>query len=112
MAGSSPVLDGQAVASLRRLGALERIVAVFLETTPSQLNQVRQALAGEDREGLGRLVHSLKGSAAYLGAIEMMQRCKELEELARDADSEAWQAGLDAVVGAFERLAKELRRRL
>lgn len=52
---------------------------IFLETAPDDLATLRQGVAGRDASATARAAHSLKGSAASLGAIGLARACAELE---------------------------------
>ena len=45
---------------------------------------MREAIAKQDARSLARIAHSLKGSAAGLGARELAPACQQLETRARD----------------------------
>jgi CheY-like chemotaxis protein len=82
-------LDPKALANIRvlqRPGApnvLDKIIQVYLTTTPSLLAQLRDAIAQEDAELVERSAHTLKSSSASLGANELAALSKELELLGR-----------------------------
>ncbi|MEM7344792.1 MAG: response regulator [Chloroflexota bacterium] len=59
------------------------LIMVFLEDAPNLLAQIREKTEMQDGDGLRRAAHSLKSSAAYLGAIRLSQLCAELENLGR-----------------------------
>ena len=51
---------------------------------PSRRADLETAVASGDHEAAGRLLHGIKGSAAYLDAAELHKLCGELE-IAADA---------------------------
>lgn len=64
---------------------LARIVRIFLTDTRARLSGLRAYLDMEDREGLRQTAHTLKGSAANLGAGRLAELCLQLEtEVQRD----------------------------
>jgi signal transduction histidine kinase/ligand-binding sensor domain-containing protein/CheY-like chemotaxis protein/HPt (histidine-containing phosphotransfer) domain-containing protein len=71
-----------------------RIRAAFAADVPGRLAELDAALARHDSDTAGRLLHGLKGSAAYLEEPELQQLCGELE---RDADSGHWPPVLAAL---------------
>ncbi len=79
------VLDGQMLRQLREeIGnAFVKMVAVFLEDAPVQLEAITQAIAVADAVSLGELAHSLKGAARNLGANQFAAIAKQLENLGR-----------------------------
>ena len=62
---------------------LNNIIQMYLETTPSYLQQIETAIATGNLDSLRRATHSLGSSSATLGAINFAKLCKELENLAR-----------------------------
>jgi PAS domain S-box-containing protein len=62
--------------------AMVRIVGIFLQDAPQRIEMARQALRSGDAAGLSREIHSLRGSAAYLGMKALLEECGRLEALA------------------------------
>jgi diguanylate cyclase (GGDEF)-like protein len=62
--------------------ALQHTVALFLEDTPVYLEQLEQALKEGDADAARAMAHSIKGSSGNLGAVNLAQYAKEVEELA------------------------------
>jgi len=90
MAGDEAVLD---VSMLDSLGALQRqgegdlareVAQAFLEAAPRRLRGLHGALRRKDVSALERHAHSLKASAAMVGALRLSALCAELEERAGD----------------------------
>ncbi|MFC3913510.1 response regulator [Pseudaeromonas sharmana] len=79
------LLDQRVLESLRLLrpGLLRRVLDVWLEESPQLLQQMLQAHRDADSEALRRAVHSLKNSAANVGARQLSQCCLQLEQLVR-----------------------------
>jgi PAS domain S-box-containing protein len=63
---------------------LERVVGTFADTAPRLAASIRASCEGGDNEALWRAAHSLKSSAAALGAGPLARRCAEIEALARE----------------------------
>jgi two-component system, sensor histidine kinase and response regulator len=66
-----------------------QIIETFLETSAQTIQQARQALAAQDASELRQCVHSLKGSAANLGAKRLVNLCGELEARCRSGSLES-----------------------
>lgn len=67
------------------------IVELFLEDSPVQLGNLRQAVADGDKARTERLAHSLKSAAANIGAEAFREKCLALEVLARNSGpDEGW----------------------
>jgi len=62
------------------------VIDAFLPQLDRIPGEVREALALDDGEGVVRLAHSLKGSAANVGAQEVSEVCRSLEKAAYDGD--------------------------
>lgn len=87
-----PGVDPQALASLRELdaGVGRDSARVLLKDAPRKLEALRSGLLGRDFDAARRAAHSLKGSAAQLGALRVAGLCAQLEEqLARDDEAAA-----------------------
>lgn len=62
---------------------LAEIVGLFLEEAPRLEESIRSAISRQDSPALERAAHSLKGSAASLGAGEVVQVARALEDSGR-----------------------------
>ena len=79
------VLDG--LRKLEQFGApglLKKLTGIFLEDTARRLTDLREAAQQGDLVGLRKLAHTLRGSAANMGAREVVRICGELEALGDD----------------------------
>ena len=117
---AQPVIDLAAIARIRAIqgkdktSLFERVVAQFAETAPSLAATLRGQYRSGDRDAVWRTAHSLKSSAAALGAGQLSRRCAEIEASARrgalspvgdllealDSDLAAAQRGLRELIGA------------
>lgn len=103
---SQPVrLDREAL--LERVGydpeILKEIAALFLETAPSQLEEVKLAVALRDAEKLNRTAHSLKGAVGNFTDATPYQLAYELEKMGKRGE-------LDRAPETVASLEEELRR--
>jgi CheY-like chemotaxis protein/HPt (histidine-containing phosphotransfer) domain-containing protein len=86
------VLDGHALDGLRKVeragapGLVKKVTDLFLEDTPRQLTDLRDLAQRGDCARLAKLAHALRGSAANLGAHEMVRVCGELEAFGQEGD--------------------------
>ncbi|HNC99443.1 MAG TPA: Hpt domain-containing protein, partial [Myxococcota bacterium] len=62
------------------------LVGVFLEDAAQRMVELEQAAAQQDGEHMGRVAHSLKSAAAYLGALEVQGLCTDLEKAGFSGD--------------------------
>jgi signal transduction histidine kinase/ligand-binding sensor domain-containing protein/DNA-binding response OmpR family regulator len=71
-------------AGRRRTDVKERMRSAFAGDLPGRRAELETAIAAEDHETAARLLHGIKGSAAYLDASELHLLCGELELAADD----------------------------
>jgi two-component system sensor histidine kinase/response regulator len=107
--GAAPeTFDPAKVAALRSLGAdgeedaFGSLTTLFVASGAGLLETLREALARGDADTLGRVAHTLKGSAANLGAVRLADACRDLEE-AISAGSQAVGEAVAQVEAEFER---------
>ena len=62
------------------------IIDMFLEDLPIQIGSLLQSAAGEAAPIIQRVAHTIKSSAATIGARGLAKQCEELESLARLGD--------------------------
>jgi HPt (histidine-containing phosphotransfer) domain-containing protein len=76
-----------AVRSLKSGGPAlaQRVIGLFLETTPAVLATLRLTTSSGRASDIGRAAHSLRGSSRELGADRVAQLCQQIEALARAA---------------------------
>lgn len=100
--GPTPLALAAAQNADRRNGELKtRMRAAFANDVPSRRADLEAAIAARDSEAAGRLLHGIKGSAAYLEATELHALCGELEVAADDGQ---W----DLVIDGLPRLRELL----
>jgi HPt (histidine-containing phosphotransfer) domain-containing protein len=99
---------------LRELGPSEfgKLVHLFLSDGALRVAALHAAGAEADGVAMAKIAHSLKGSAATFGAGVLVQRCDELQIVARSGDL-ADSAGLiDSVDAGFIVASEALRQEL
>jgi HPt (histidine-containing phosphotransfer) domain-containing protein len=89
---------------------LRELITLFLRDTPERMDAARAALASLDFETAGRAAHSVKGSAANLGANQLQALAGTAEAAARDQDATALTAALAALDEEFARVRAQLER--
>lgn len=98
------VLNLDALEALRRAGGselLRDVVKLFLKDTPTVIKAFERALRGGQGADARRCIHSLKSSAAYVGAEELAGLCAEAERaLAEERGADAEQL-LPRIAAAF-----------
>ena len=78
-------LDNRAIEALRNLrpGLLLKVLDIWLQESPVLLADMQQGIHQGDNNRLLRAAHSLKNSAANVGAMQLSRRCFAMEEKAR-----------------------------
>jgi HPt (histidine-containing phosphotransfer) domain-containing protein len=82
---NSAEIDPAALARLRRLGGdklLRDMIDLFLQHAPQRVEQALAAGAAGNLPDIGRAVHSLKSSAANVGATALHQLSAQIEAVA------------------------------
>jgi HPt (histidine-containing phosphotransfer) domain-containing protein len=101
-------------ANLRELGDedfLQEMLALFLELTPQKLHEARAELAAGDWVAARRAVHSIKSSAANLGAFALWREAALVEEqLATEQQAERIPARLDWLAEVFQQVQARIAR--
>lgn len=59
---------------------LPRLVKLFSTTSPELLENIQQAATDNNLRALAEAAHKLKGSCLSLGAEQMAEICKDLQE--------------------------------
>ncbi|UFS69623.1 response regulator [Geomonas sp. RF6] len=67
----------------RGMEILRKVVQLYLDSTPTLLETLREAQSGGDAEKLKAAAHSFKSSSANLGAVRLAGACSDLEALGR-----------------------------
>jgi PAS domain S-box-containing protein len=99
--------DPDVVASLRSLtsdgqpDAFVSLTTLFASSGAALVEGLRQGLARDDAEAVGRGAHELKGGAANLGAVRLADACRQLEEVL-PSDTEGVRAAVFKVEAEFE----------
>jgi len=69
-------------------GLLSELVGIFVDDGPKRLQAIRVALTASDIQQLEHVAHSLKGSAAILGATRLQTAALALEDAAHAGHTE------------------------
>ncbi len=83
-----PLFDPSVLENLKSAGPatgapfISRLIGLFLSDTERILRQMHAALDMGDSDTLARLAHRLKSGTANVGALQMMEACKQLQTLA------------------------------
>ena len=67
---------------------VDELIDTFIEEGPGMFHEMQQALSVADADSFRRAAHSLKTNAATFGAMELAEKAKELETMARENNLE------------------------
>ena len=87
---------------------LSELVTLFLRDTPERLDVLHRALDSRDFETAARAAHSLKGSAANLGATQLQALAADAETSARAGDEATVRASAAALDAEFAAVRRQL----
>jgi signal transduction histidine kinase/CheY-like chemotaxis protein len=102
-------LDG--IRAIRGNGApdlLQKIVDLYLQTAPGQIEQLRIAVELGDASAVQRAAHGLKSSSANVGALALAACFKDLEQLGRAGSTTGMAARLTDARNEYARVAQAL----
>ena len=84
------VLDPETIDILRGMDIdgqfLRRLISVFLEKTPGDVQQIRDAVNNNDPDAVRRTAHAFKSSSRNMGAVSLAYLCESLEVAGRTCD--------------------------
>ena len=100
------IIDTKALERLQEWGG-KRLVAqmidLFLTQTPGRMENLREGLQSGDAEVVERAAHSLKSTAANLGAGELAEIAARIEKMAGTRDLDAVRRDVPAIEAEFQR---------
>jgi CheY-like chemotaxis protein/HPt (histidine-containing phosphotransfer) domain-containing protein len=64
----------------------EKIIEVFLDDIPKQIESLKQSLDACDSETIHRIVHSIKGAAANVGGEALRELAAQVEKACKEGD--------------------------
>jgi HPt (histidine-containing phosphotransfer) domain-containing protein len=106
MSEVTPVMDPAAVVRLQRLGGdklVRQMIRLYLENAGERLGQIDAGLPhGADLDETRRGAHSLKSSAANVGALRVSGLAAELEVVSRAGDRAAARGLRNELADALE----------
>ncbi len=107
----SQVIDHQALERLKEWGGdklASQMVRLFLKNSGARMDQVRTGVEQADPEEAERGAHSLKSSAANIGAETLRTLATAIESAALDEDIERLKEVLPEIEAAYAAAMAEL----
>ncbi|WP_238333491.1 hybrid sensor histidine kinase/response regulator [Luteimonas marina] len=87
---------------------VDRLIDVFLDDTPRLIKALENAAAGPDYDALRDAAHSLKSSAANLGAMSLSAAAKRVELAAREKSLERPAVAVALIANEFARARQQM----
>ncbi len=90
MADADRHLDVAALQELKQIMGDEfsTLIQTFENDSVIRIQAIREAVAGGDPDDIRRAAHSFKGSASNMGAIELANLCRTMEEVGHSGSNE------------------------
>ena len=85
------------------------LLELFVETTASNLDRLQSGLAEGDSGQVSEAAHTIKGSSANLGLMQIAEAAQGIEERARQNSLDGAADAAESIKGACKQLAEELR---
>ena len=107
----SEIIDPQALERLREWGGdklASQMVRLFLKNSGTRMDQIRSGIDGGNLEEAERGAHSLKSSAANVGAEHLRAMATRLESAALDGNEDDAKDLLPGLEAAFAEAMSEL----
>jgi HPt (histidine-containing phosphotransfer) domain-containing protein len=83
-----------------------KLLRLVIEDQGKAVEKLRAAALAKDLRAAGLAAHSLKGTSATIGAMDLRRAAEELETFIRKSESALDQAGLEERVARLEPLLK------
>jgi HPt (histidine-containing phosphotransfer) domain-containing protein len=114
----SDALDPAVIESLRQLTSpgepdvLEEVLKIFLQEAPLRIDRLRTFLADGNIQEVQRAAHSLKGSAGNIGARQLHDLCRQVDEKGRAGELSGLAPLVDTLAVEFGKVEVEIHRLL
>lgn len=92
--------------------ALGAFIETYLDNSPKLLQSISQALPEGDLETVFHNAHQLKGGSGSIGAMQVFQLAKEMEEKARGSVADGLESTLAELQSAYSLVEEELKTQL
>ena len=89
-----------------------KVITIFLEHTPNQILELKNALRDADLTVIEHLSHSIKGASANIGAGRLQAVAFDIETRARSGDSSNMTTRLDDLEKELDQLKKTVRKKI
>lgn len=85
-----PVIDPVVFSEMQELldDALGSFIETYLDNSPQLLENINQALGEGDLQAIYNNTHQLKGGSGSIGAMQVFQVSRQMEEMSREGKAE------------------------
>ena len=108
------IIDPVVFEEMRELldDALSAFIETYLDNSNKLLENINLALADGDLESLYNNAHQLKGGSGSIGAMQVFQLSKEIEEKSRGGEADGLDGLVDELHSSYAQAAAELKQHL
>jgi HPt (histidine-containing phosphotransfer) domain-containing protein len=85
------------------------ILELYVETTSTDLEELKAAIAAKDAESAHKKSHSIKGSSGNMGLTELFEKAKAIDDRARVNSLDGLENMVLEFTAAFEKLKAALK---
>jgi signal transduction histidine kinase/CheY-like chemotaxis protein len=102
--------DDAAVLRAGKASLYRRLLQTFVDAHAPDVLRLREHVVASQWEDVGRIVHSLLGSAGHLGAQQLQRQCRDLQDaIHAGADEATLQGAAQTVIETLSRLLQAIR---
>ncbi|MES2857332.1 MAG: CHASE3 domain-containing protein [Bdellovibrionota bacterium] len=118
MTRGKSVIDETAIAKLVQLGTrrgkslLNELIVLFLNESPKDLQKMRAFMNESNLPEMSAIAHSLKSSAANLGALRLRELAERVERAKADTSAQQLQFLMDSLDKELKNVMDDLQRRI
>ena len=103
-------LNQEALLELKMIMGEEfpQLLDTFRRDSVQRIAAIREAVVAADADAIRRTAHSFKGSAGNMGATELNELCRQLEELGSNGETAGSDTLLEAIVSEYQEVDRAL----
>lgn len=93
---------------LRRVGGdkelYDELIELFMDSSVDQIEQLREAVKNKETDTLRKVAHSIKGSAANLGIVQVQQTAYDIEKYGNEENIDEAAQSVEKLISEIERV--------